>query len=212
MTEAPPDAPPAAGFGSRPDPEAWGRDWAKGVADFAQRPGWRPAFLGEPPGPADYGLPERLPLEPLAAPPLPTVKEVGEERFLELLRESWGGSFLELTDPNGMPVVLSDALLEHVAGRGDKRERFLSLVPDLVTKPTEVWLIPERNSASGVVVFRQRYLKVYQDEPRNRSVILAAEQLRGVWTGLTFFETRRSQTVNKQRRGFLRWPKKEGGL
>lgn len=211
VTETPPTAPPAAGFGSRPDPEAWGRDWAKGVVEYAQRSGWKPAFLGQPPGPADYGLPEQLPLEPLAAPLLPTAEEVGEERFLELLRESWGSLFLELADPNGTPVVLSDALLEHVVGRRDRRERFLSLVPDLVTNPSEVWLIPERSERSGAVAFRQRYLKLYRDEPRNRSVILSAEQLRGVWTGLTFFETRQAQTVNKQRSGFLRWPKK-GGL
>lgn len=206
VTEALPSAPPAAGFGSRPDPEAWGRDWARGVKETLERAGRLPAaFLGNPPGPADYDRPEEIPATPLPRPLLPTATEVGEGRFLELLAQEWGGLELSVQDPTGAGVILSEALLGRTLGRKDKRERFLGLLLELIREPFEIWLVPLRYP-SGQVVFQKEFIRLFEDE-RGYPVLLVAEQLKGVWTGFNVIRKRNPTQLGQSRRGFLRYPR-----
>jgi SPP1 gp7 family putative phage head morphogenesis protein len=205
ITATPPKEPPQTGFGARPQPGEWGREWAKGQTEYANRPDWKPAFVGDAPTFRDYGLPQRLPVNPMPVALLPTVEEVGgREAFYRLLEQRWGAREIDLEMPTGTIVkITEEALLKHVIGREDKRERFLPLLPDLVQRPAEIWLTPEVNDR-GTVVFKQRLVKVYEDS-RNRSLIFSSEMLRGAWTGFTFFETKHISNLNKQRQGFLRW-------
>lgn len=205
ITETPPELPPASGFGSRPQPDEWGRDWAKQVVKSAQQGKWEPAFLGEPPGPSDYDLPETLEQATPSATPLPSIGEVGKAHFLELLRESWGSLNIELKDPTGAGVVISEeALLGHILEKEDKRERYLSLLPDLISDPEEIWLVPLLSGRT--VAFRKHYIKLY-DSGKGQGLLLVAEQLKGIWTGFTFIPPRSASYLQKQRRGFLLYPK-----
>ncbi|RIH89455.1 hypothetical protein Mrose_00355 [Calidithermus roseus] len=102
-----------------------------------------------------------------------------------------------------MTVILDDAFLRHI--KPDGRERFLSWLPDLVSDPEEVWLVPMRKVNGRTVAFRLRYVKLYQDE-RQRNVLFVGEFQKGVLVGgYTFVETRDQKYFNRQRQGFLRF-------
>jgi SPP1 gp7 family putative phage head morphogenesis protein len=206
-------APPAVadpGFGSRPRPEEWGYAWAQGVASSAASPRWEAALLGDPPGPADYGRPEALPLSPLPEGfrSLPAIADVGQETFLALLAKDWGGLERISVDPTGAGVILdARVLVEHLQpGSPDRRERFLNLLPDVVEHPSEIWLLPMRNDR-GRIAFRKRYLKLYRQDETDAPILLVVEQQKGAaWTALTMIRARERQ-LNRQRVGFLLWPK-----
>jgi len=65
-------------------------------------------------------------------------------------------------------------------------------------------LLDVRRSGGNAVVFRQRYLKVYQGT-RNRQVLFVTEFHRGVLEGITFFETKTTGYFQSMRGGFLRY-------
>ncbi|MCX7851041.1 PBECR2 nuclease fold domain-containing protein, partial [Thermus sp.] len=155
-----------------------------------------------PPDWRSYGRPERLPPQPPPGSLLPTVAEVGEERFLGLLEAALGGLPALLTDPTGLGVLIDRRLLDHLARDG--RERFLAWLPDLVSRPQEIWLLPLRHGRR--VTFRPHYVKVYRGS-RDRHVLLVAEFHRGVLVGLTMLETGKYAYLQSKRAGFLRWPK-----
>ncbi|WP_245969439.1 PBECR2 nuclease fold domain-containing protein [Calidithermus roseus] len=202
IAERLPEEPPREGFGLSPDASEWGRAYARGVTAQTLPDQWEPAFLGSPPNWRSYGRPERLPAHPAPAPLLPTVKEAGE-KFRKALETAWGGLPLYVQDPTGMTVILDDAFLRHI--KPDGRERFLSWLPDLVSDPEEVWLVPMRKVNGRTVAFRLRYVKLYQDE-RQRNVLFVGEFQKGVLVGgYTFVETRDQKYFNRQRQGFLRF-------
>jgi SPP1 gp7 family putative phage head morphogenesis protein len=204
-TERPPSAPRPEGFGLAPDASEWGRAYARGVTAQTQPGQWEPAFIGDPPDWRSYGRPERLSTHPAPAALLPTVKEAGEAGFRRALEAAWGSMPLYLEDPTGMTVILDDEFLRHL--KPDGRERFLSWLPDLVREPEEIWLVPMRKVTGRAVAFRIRYIKVYRDE-RQRNVLFVGEFQKGVLVdGYTFVETRDKKYFNKQRQGFLRFPK-----
>ena len=66
--------------------------------------------------------------------------------------------------------------------------------------------MPMRRDGGRRVVFRQRYLKVYQ-EGRKRHLIFVAEFHRGVIVGLTFIESKAASYLQNMRKGFLRYVK-----
>jgi SPP1 gp7 family putative phage head morphogenesis protein len=204
-TERPPSAPRPEGFGLAPDASEWGRAYARGVTAQTQPGQWEPAFIGDLPDWRSYGRPERLSTHPAPAALLPTVKEAGEAGFRRALEAAWGSVPLYLEDPTGMTVILDDEFLRHL--KPDGRERFLSWLSDLVRDPEEIWLVPMRKVAGRAVAFRLRYVKVYQDN-RQRNVLFVGEFQKGVLVdGYTFVETRDKKYFNKQRQGFLRFPK-----
>jgi hypothetical protein len=104
-----------------------------------------------------------------------------------------------------MTVILDDAFLRHL--KPDGRERFLSWLPDLVSDPEEVWLVPMRKVAGRAVAFRMYYIKLYRDE-RQRNVLFVGEFQKGVLVGgYTFFETQNPRYLMTRRIGFLRYAK-----
>ncbi|AZF88290.1 head morphogenesis protein [Meiothermus phage MMP7] len=205
IAERLPEEPPQEGFGLSPDASEWGRAYARGITAQTQPGQWEPAFIGAPPDWQSYGRPERLPPRPAPGPLLPTVKEAGEDGFTRALTEAWGNLPLYVQDPTGMTVILDDAFLRHL--KPDGRERFLSWLPDLVSDPEEVWLVPMRKVAGRAVAFRMYYIKLYRDE-RQRNVLFVGEFQKGVLVGgYTFFETQNPRYLMTRRIGFLRYAK-----
>ena len=201
--EPPEDEPPQEGFGRPPDAEDWADTYARGVrARIGDPGGWELAFIGEPPDWRSYGRPERLPERKAPRKPLPTVREVGAARFLELLAGVLGGLPAYLKDPTNLPVVVDRRLIDHL--QPDGRERFLAWLDDLIQDPEELWLVPMRRAGGRRVVFRQRYLTVYR-YGRKRHVVLVLEFHRGVLVGVTFIESRSPSYLQNMRKGFLRY-------
>lgn len=191
------------GFG-RPPTEHWGRGWAeRTIQDVTQRP-WQEAFAGEPPTFRDYGRPERIPTVTLPVPPLHTIAEAGAEGFRQALEESWGGPTIDVLDPTRTGVIVDERLLEHL--EYDGRERWLSLLPDVLADPFEIWLMPMRDERRGRLVMRRRYIKAYEDA-RKRNVLLVADWQKGTWVGWTMLETDKTGYLQGQRKGVLLYGK-----
>jgi len=208
IAEVPPEGePPQEGFGLPPDAEDWGDTYARGLrARIGDPGGWEEAFAGEPPDWKSYARPERLPARHAPGKTLPTLEEVGNrEKWLALLAEVLGGLPAYFRDPTGLPVVVDSRLVDHL--KPDKRERFLSWLPDLVQDPEEVWLVPMRRPGRRRVVFRQVYVKVYAytEQGKRRPVLFVAEFHRGVLVGLTFYATDEKRLVRSLRKGYLRY-------
>ncbi|GIW32411.1 PBECR2 nuclease fold domain-containing protein [Meiothermus taiwanensis] len=195
------------GFGQRPDLTEWGRDWAKGVATAADSARWQPVFIGEAPNWRTYGRPAEIPYDTLTVPLLPTIAAVGEGAFLEALKESWGGLEAVVADPTGAGTILNaQILLDHLdRNKPDGRERFFSLLPDVVANPFEVWLVPLQ-SDRGAFAFRKYFVKLYQDDKTERAFLLVLEQQKGAgWTSYTQVYSSRPKYIRDRRIGFLLW-------
>jgi hypothetical protein len=190
---------PDKGFGVNVGKATWGRVLAEGVlAESGER--WQP-LMTVPKGPGDYGRPELIPTAERPVELLPTIAEAGgREAFLKVLAERWGTETLTLLDPRNAGVHAGPWLLDHL--KEDGRERFLSLVPDIVTSPFEIWLMPIKDTQTGRVMMRRRYLKSYQDT-RRRNLLLAVDVRKGVLEAWTMFETRDPKYFQRQRVGIL---------
>lgn len=204
ITEPAPTVVSPTGFGRRPDMDEWGNDMAVGTASSARSGTWSPAGVWK--AASDYGRPDP-PVEPLPTQLLPTLDEVGKAAFEAALVRAWGSRFVELQDPTQAGVQLSaDYLLKH--RRNDGRERFFSLIPDVIEKPFEIWLQLWQSDVSGRVAVRKAYIKLYIQAEKKRPVLVVVEQHRGaVWEVYSQILAREKQ-LDKYRKGYLLWGRK----
>ena len=116
----------------------------------------------------------------------PVAQEAEGERMRDLLRRAIGDDEVVFADPAGGQVRVGPALADHVAARPDGRERFFSLIPELIEDPQEIWAGFVINDQTGQVAVRRRYVKLLQLD-RTRTIGLIADADNGSWSGLTFF-------------------------
>ncbi|WP_321367605.1 PBECR2 nuclease fold domain-containing protein [uncultured Desulfuromusa sp.] len=150
---------------------------------------WGPEKYGRGAVPIDAAQAERI-------RPVP----VGDEAALrQALRDSVGGDAVNLTDPAGEKVRITQALVDHMVegGRFDKREEFFPLIPELIENPAEIWINFARSEVSGRVALRRRYVKLIKLD-KTQSIGLVADIQGGYWVGMTFF--RGSKTALKNLR------------
>jgi SPP1 gp7 family putative phage head morphogenesis protein len=202
ITEPAPIAESPTGFGGLPDMDEWGNDMAVGAASSARSGTWVPAGKWKSFG--DYNRPATVPAESMPVALLPTISDIGQAAFEAALVAAWGSKFLELQDPTGAGVQVSaDYLLKHI--KDDKRERLLSLIPDVIERPFEIWLQPKQSSISGRVVLRKTYLKLFEQPNKRRPILIVVEQHRGaVWEVYTVILSNVNQ-LQKNRAGYLLW-------
>lgn len=164
---------------------AWGRTRALRLMEDTGP--WEPL---DDRGPADFGLPERLPLDKPKARPSDPVP-VGEvEALRSALRSALGADEAHLVDPSGEVVLAGQAIVDHILEkpetRWDGRERYFPLIPELIEDPAEIWVSFARSALSGRVALRRRYIKFVQ--LRKKKVLGAwAEVQDGLWVAGDFF-------------------------
>lgn len=115
--------------------------------------------------------------------------------------------FAKLRAPTGDDVMLTDAWLAHVVDdhdQADARERWARYLRPTIAAPGEIWLSATLNS-SGQIVYRRRFVASFE----GTSSIVAVFEERPFGTGALTFHPARS--VNRQRRGYLLWPRWPGG-
>ncbi|NJK43492.1 MAG: minor capsid protein [Pleurocapsa sp. SU_196_0] len=220
ITSTAPQVNALEGFGDEPRADEWGKSFAKGIATKANVPTKPVPLMDNPRTPADYGRPEEIPSVPTDAKLIPTIRAIGGdlETWKAELRRAWGGSSLTVRDPLGRAVLLDDAFLGHLYKPqsdgipGDGREHFLTLMPDLIGDPFEIWAMPVR-LADGSRVFRLRYIKRYQrtnsrGESKDSDILLVGEFIRNTSVqGYTLVATSSGKYLEKQRSGLLLYGK-----
>lgn len=201
---------PDPGFGGNP-----GRDFLVGLAAAAMKPSNFTALPGLK-GPKDFGLPESIadmpagsrfpwPAAELLPPSLPAAEYVAAARAR--LGMAADQATIVRPDVRGDPVLVTEPLLQKLAA--PDRQRWAVISAGVTDAPSEVWLVPGTN-ASGQVVLRRRYIKVFQPEPGHKTegVIAIAELEDGVWKELSVHP--KGADLNRQRQGELLYVKKEG--
>lgn len=197
---------PEEGWNYNPGKAAWGSDIAKAEIDRAVKNTWIP--LDEK-GPGDFGRSALVPYVPMPAKIGKTIVDYErsglnasdtKQAALSDFRKAIGGSFAQITDAAGEPVMLDDYLFNHL--RLDGREAYFPLMKDVLQKPYEIWLSFEESKQTGKVVMRRRYVKFYQDD-KKRHVMMVAESQRGSMVGYTFLRGDNPKYFNDFRKGYL---------
>lgn len=187
------------GFDYNPGLGAFGR--ARQKVEMERNSGferlWAPGQVVPDPPDLEAVDPIGRVLPPLAAPT--------EDGLRRRLREALGDDERILSDPLGVPVAVTQAIVDHMLEnerRLDGRDRYFPLIPELVEKPQEIWIGFVRDTGGRVHV-RRRHVRLIR-EGKDRLIGLVAEVVRGDWVGLTFFRGSRS-AINQVRQGRLVW-------
>jgi hypothetical protein len=151
------------------------------------------------------GRPERIPADTARAvlgPKLTTT-----EAAAKALRGVLGGEERIYALPTGGTVLVNaESLASHI---DLDRTPYLSLLPEVLEDPYEVWLAFEQHKGTGKVVLRQRLVKLVQLD-KKRAVLVTAQAKGGVMEAWTLVPTSKLDYLNKQREGKLLWGREVG--
>lgn len=128
-----------------------------------------------------------------------------KEYYLKEFKKTIGGKESLLTDPLKNKVALSEFLFNHLK-MNDGRMRYIHLIKDIIENPYEIWLTPMKNTQTGNVKIRKRYLKLYKDS-KNRYMLLVAESKGAAWEGFTVITTTQYKYFNNLRKGRMLYGK-----
>jgi hypothetical protein len=121
-----------------------------------------------------------------------------EVRMRELLRQALGGDSRVFADPLGGRVSVGQGIADHIMAKPTERwgrQRYFPLISELVEAPQEIWVGWTRNSVSGRVAIRRRYVRLL-DLGKDKTFGLVADADNGQWSGLTVFHGQPSGLVN----------------
>lgn len=164
---------------------SWGRTRASQLAED-QGP-WSDLSAN---GPADYGRPKlSAALDTPAAglgKPVPRGDATG---LRSALRQAIGGDEAVITDPLGEPIMVTQALADHILekpSRWDGREAYFPLIRELIEDPYEIWISFAVSDVSGRVGIRRKYVKAVRIG-KNKVLGLWGETMNGHWVSKDFF-------------------------
>ncbi len=113
---------------------------------------------------------------------------------------------IEIMDPTGTPVVITDRFIDHVTQQQDSRIAYIDLLEDLIPHPTEMYMVVQRSKGSGRIRFRKVLLGAYVISG-HEPVRLVLQYTSKGWEGWTFLKTN-IRSFRKKRYGVLVFPKK----
>lgn len=189
------------GWGYNVGEAAWGRGVAQAVLDGQLGGKW--VDEGGKTA-AELGRPAKVPIDEPRAQLGPEAE--GADDLPRLLAAAIGGPQATFTDPAGQVVLINEVVAEHIAGadkRLDGREQYFPLLKETIEDPFEVWVRFARNELTGRYGIRRRYVKAVAGD-KDRSLLLVADSVDGVWTGFTWLASR-DLAVKNARRGMLVW-------
>lgn len=116
-----------------------------------------------------------------------------------------GGSGKSFIGPDGLTVgITAKTLGEHLAF---DRAPLIPLIPEIIEQPYEIWLMPMRDTKTGRVELRRRYIKGFA-MAKNLYAWFIAEYRKGELEDVTIIRTSRVREIQKQRTGVLLWGRK----
>lgn len=190
------------GWNYNPGQAAWGAPLADGVADAwaaKGQDGWERLTPGDA---ASYGLPDEVPaVKPKAKVGRPARDKADLE---QMITNVLGGPERAFEYPVGDFThsinVNAKALADHLEL---SRGQFVPLIPEVLEKPTELWLSFERSKLDGKVVLRHRAIKVFDLGGKDRGVIVSAQSVKGQLEAWTVVPVRQLAYLQKSRVGKL---------
>lgn len=192
------------GFGYNPGEAAYGSQLAEEVMDrwrAAKADAWEQLTPGDW---KTYGRPAQLPVDQATRSLVEgSADAAGTEAAIE--RAIGGKEKIFDTPDGGVVAVNAAALAAHIdPGRvGRDRTPFVSLLPELLTDPFEIWVGFEQHKGTGRVELRKRLVKVVQVGEEKRALLAVAQIVEGRLEAWTFLPTDKLPYLRGQRRGKL---------
>ena len=186
---------------------------AQSLSDLAGRQFQSPAPGGK--NYKDFNLPDadKTPasLLPPAPPRLPRAED--QDAQLQVMETAVG------MPANGVRVALTPGRLENVAIRKEQlphlvekqhREEWANYILPTLEDPLEVWLSPIKLKPSGKIVYRRRFIALFDDAGKIRATLAAAQENKDGSLLWTFFQGRNFKYLDRQREGVLLYRKQAG--
>ena len=106
-------------------------------------------------------------------------------------------------------VVIGKEQLPHLLEK-QRREEWANHILPALEAPLEVWLSPVKNSATGKIVYRRRFIALFDDAGKNRGILATAQENKDDSLLWTFFPKDKMRQMDKRREGFLLYRKQAG--
>nr|MCH9852801.1 minor capsid protein [Alphaproteobacteria bacterium] len=156
-------------------------------------------------------MPDALPLIATKTKLLNRIRgEVTAEKLQRKLKTAIGGDDKIFADPIGGKVTINAQLATHLLASKnrlkDRREQFFSLIPELIEKPSEIWVNFAQDSKTGKVIVRKRYVTLFKLE-NNHTLIIVADKDNHHWSALTIYERDQGRHLNDIRKGLRLYQK-----
>ena len=163
----------------------------------------------------DFNLPDadKTPssLIPPAPPRLPHGKD--QDAQLQVIKTAVGmldNSVRVVRTPGRLDdVVIRKEQLPHLLEK-QRREEWANYILPALEAPLEVWLSPVKLKASGKIVYRRRFITLFDDAGKTRSTLAATQENKAGSLLWTFFHGRNFKYLDRQRQGFLLYRKQAG--
>jgi len=146
------------------------------------------------------GLADKLPLIKTTTPLAPIAKNSAD--LMAATVKVFGQEVVLPGPTKFLPVYVNSAsLVEHIA-KDLHRSRYISLLPEVINNPQEIWAAFEKHVGTGKVELRLRYIKQV-DIGKGKSLLLIAQVVKGLIEAWTFIPATSGNYINKQRKGIL---------
>ena len=163
----------------------------------------------------DFNLPDadKIPasLLPPMPPRLPAAK--GQDAQLRAIKKavSMPRNGVRVVRPPGRldDVAIRKEHLPHLVGK-QHREEWANYILPTLEDPLEVWLSPVKNNATGKIVYRRRFITLFDDAGKTRGSLAVTQENKDGSLLWTFFPRDKMRQMDKQRQGFLLYRKQAG--
>ena len=163
----------------------------------------------------DFNLPDadKTPasLIPPAPPRLPPGKD--QDAQLQVIKTAVGmpdNGVRRMRPPGNLDdVLIRKKHLPHLVKK-QHREEWANYILPTLEDPLEVWLSPVKLKPSGKIVYRRRFIALFDDASKTRGALAVAQENKDSSLLWTFFPRGDMRRIDKQRRGFLLYSKQAG--
>ena len=163
----------------------------------------------------DFNLPDadKTPasLIPPAPPRLPHGKD--QDAQLKIIEDAVGmkeNDIRVVRTPGRLDdVVIGKKQLPHLLEK-QHREEWANYILPTLEDPLEVWLSPVKNNATDKIVYRRRFITLFDDAGKTRGTLAVAQENKDSSVLWTFLPRDKMKQMDKQRQGFLLYRKQAG--
>ena len=163
----------------------------------------------------DFNLPDADKTPASLIPPVPPRLPHGKDKDaqVKIIQDAVGmkeNGVRRVRTPGHLDdVVIRKENLPHLVEK-QHREEWANYILPTLEDPLEVWLSPIKNKATGKIVYRRRFITLFDDAGKTRGALAVAQENKDGSLLWTFFPRDNMRRIDMQREGFLLYRKQAG--